>query len=286
MFGEDEKMLWAGTLSAAGLEERADAAVAGGFDRTSLFTTDYRRARDEGLTDADIVALHGSRGLRLETLDPYTRWLPEWRPPSDASPRRLEVIGASEEEFFGICGALGVTTMTAIEPFGAEYSDEQLIEAFAALCDRAAQTGLRVQLEFTPWSSVPDLARAWKVVAGADRPNGGILVDVWHYFRGTPDDELLESIPGERIFSVQVSDAVAPIGELVEDSWLRRRLPGEGEFDLDTVLGILDCKEGIGHAGVEALSEELDRQTPVEVGRRAGASLDAALAAARAARDA
>jgi sugar phosphate isomerase/epimerase len=274
----DELWLWAGTLAHAGLAERADAALAGGFACVSLFPRDYRVARTAGLADADILALHAERGVRLTTLDPFARWLPRWEPPAGASPERIGLIGAEQAEFFAIAEALELETMSAIEPFGTRYPIEQLAEHFAALCDRAAASGLRVHLEFSPFSGIPDVATALDVVRLAGRPNGGIVFDTWHYLRGRRDDELLARAPGELIFAVQVNDAAAePVGPLVEDTWKRRRLPGEGDFDLATVLGILEDKQRIGPFGIEVLSEELWALEPVEIGRRAGAALRAAL---------
>ena len=135
-----------------------------------------------------------------------------------------------------------------------------------------------VHLEFTPFSGIPDLATAWDVVRSADRPNGGLVFDTWHYFRGRRDDALLREIPGERIFAVQINDAAAqPQGRLVVDTWRFRRLPGDGDFDLPEVLEILAAKRGIGPPGIEVLSEDLWRDAPAEIGRRSGAALAATL---------
>jgi MFS family permease len=52
---------------------------------------------------------------------------------------------------------------------------------------------------------------------------------------------LLRSIPGDRIFRVQLADAAAEVaGSLYNDLLHYQRLPGEGDFDLPTVIGILD----------------------------------------------
>ena len=65
MIGPDAPFLWAGTLARASLAERVQAAQAGGFTSLSMFPTDYRRAREGGLSDADILRLGTSkRALR------------------------------------------------------------------------------------------------------------------------------------------------------------------------------------------------------------------------------
>jgi sugar phosphate isomerase/epimerase len=270
----DDTFFWAGTLLAGTLEQRIEAAVAGGFKYLSLFPTDYLRARERGLSDAEIIALHERAGVRLITLDPFTRWLARWDPPSAVPADRLEWIGFDEEAFFAVVEALRLETITVGEAFGTRYETDELIEAFAAVCDRAARRGVRVHLEFTPFSAVPDLATAWEVVRAADRPNGGLVFDTWHYFRGVRDDRLLEEIPGERIFALQISDALAePQGSLLNDTLRHRRLPGEGTFDLAAVRAIMSRKHGLPPWGVEVLSEELWRLPAAEIGRRSGEAL-------------
>ena len=277
----DDTFFWAGTLMHATLEQRIDAARAGGFRYLSMFPTDYRRARERGLSDADILALHERAGVRLMTLDPYTRWLPRWTPPASAPPDRLEWVSFEEDELFAIVEALELETITVNEAFGATYELDEMIEAFAAVCDRAARSGTRVHLEFTPFSGIPDLETAWQIVTAADRPNGGLAFDTWHYLRGKRDDALLEQIPGDRIFVVQINDAAAePVGSLLNDTLNHRLMPGEGDFDLAGVLPIVARKDGVGPPGIEVLSQELWRLAPAEIGRRSEAGLAAALALA------
>ena len=182
---------------------------------------------------------------------------------------------------FAIVEALELETITVNEAFGAEYEIDEMIEAFAAVCDRGARSGTRVHLEFTPFSAIPDLATAWQIVTAADRPNGGLAFDTWHYLRGRRDDALLEQIPGDRIYVVQINDAAAePIGSLLNDTLNHRLMPGDGAFDLAGVLPIIARKPGVGPAGIEVLSRELWERSPAEVGRASREGLDTALALA------
>ncbi len=271
--------LWGATLAHASLADRVRAAAAGGFATTTMFPHDDRHAREDGLSDDDILALHDRAGVRLRTLDPFARWVPRWEPPPEVSADRVRMVSCSEDEFFAIASRLRIETMTAIEPFGVRVAAAELAAAFGALCDRAAAVGMSVHLEFTPFSGIPDLAAAWDVVRLADRPNGGLVFDTWHYLRGRRDDGLLAEIPGERIFAVQINDAAArPRGPLVVDTWRHRMLPGEGELDLAPVLEILASKPGIGPPGVEVLSESLWELAPAEIGRRSGVALADVLA--------
>ena len=56
-------------------------------------------------------------------------------------------------------------------------------ERLAAVSDLASQYGLRAVLEFFPWTVVPDLSAALRIVEAAERPALGILVDTLHFNR-------------------------------------------------------------------------------------------------------
>jgi sugar phosphate isomerase/epimerase len=276
-------ILWSGTVRGASYADLLAAATAGGFGAVSMFPADYRAARAEGLSDADMRAAAADRGVRVAILDPYARWLPGWAPPAGARPEHIELVATEEPELFAMAEALRVDSVTVVEPFGTEYPLDDLVGSFAALCDRAAERGLRIQLEFVPFTGMRDLAAAWEVVRLADRPNGGLLIDLWHHARSDSDLEILSQIPGERIHAVQVCDAAAePVGTLVQDCLRHRRLPGEGELDVVGLLSLLVAKPGVGPFGLEVFSEELWRLPPDEIGRRGGEALRGALASARA----
>ena len=114
----------------------------------------------------------------------------------------------------------------------------------------------------------------------ADRPNGGMVFDTWHFFRVNPDFDALEAVPGDRIFAVQVSDGGADFVEgLLADTFRHRRLPGDGVFDLVRVLRVLDRIGGLNMAGPEVLSVELHALPPLEAALRAAEAFDAVAAA-------
>jgi len=261
---------WSGTMLAAPFEQRLEAAVAGGFTSISVFPMDCPDTRRAHA----LRSMSEARGVRIGALDPFTRWLPGWQAPKGIAPEFFALVGCEEDAFFDTAEALGATSMTVLEPFGRRHGMGELVEGFAALCDRAASSGMRVHLEFTPFSGIPDLETAFKIVCGADRANGGLVFDTWHYLRGRPDASLLETIPGPRIFVVQVSDAARePVGSLIEDTMFNRRLPGEGDWDLEGLLAALLSKPGLGEVGIEVLSRSLMRLGPREIGSRCGEAL-------------
>ena len=153
-------------------------------------------------------------------------------------------------------------------------------ERFAALCDRAAGHGLLVAIEFLPWTGIPDARTAWEIVRRSERPNGGLLVDTWHHFRGACDEAQLRAVPPGRIVAVQLDDADAASGLPYEDT-LRRRLPGEGMFDLVGLVRLLDELGVDAPLSVEIISPEHHARPLVEAARRAHDATRAVLARAR-----
>ncbi len=159
---------------------------------------------------------------------------------------------------------------------------EVVAERFAGICDRAAERGTRVALEFLPWTRLGDLATALEVVHTAGRANGGVLIDAWHYFRGRPDPELLRGLSAQDVVAVQLDDAdPGVVGPLFEDTMLRRRLPGDGSFDLIELVQILDAVGVEVPFSVEMMST-VEQSLPVDdAARRAHDAAVRVLARAR-----
>ena len=274
--GAGDTVLCSGTLRRdISFRERVAAAEAGGFTGISLWGRDYQAGRDEGLRDRDICLLLSDHGLSVGELDPAWWWLPgaaEVRIPPELDQERI--FRFAEAELFAAAEAVGARSLNAVDVFGGSWSLDDAAAAFAGLCDRAADRGLLVHLEFLPWSRIPDLATAWQVVRTADRPNGGLMLDAWHYFRGNPDGQLLRSIPGESILGVQLCDAPAkPETDLLHATLHERLLPGHGELPLPDLLTDLRATGTTAPLGVEVFSDALHELLPEAAGRFAGESL-------------
>jgi sugar phosphate isomerase/epimerase len=128
----------------------------------------------------------------------------------------------------------------AILVAGDDPDAARLTHSYAAFCDAAANFDLTADLEFMPWTAVPDARTALRIVTGADRPNGRILVDALHAARSATTLADLAAIPRHRLSYAQLCDAPAGIPDtvdgLIHTARCARLLPGEGGIDLAGIL--------------------------------------------------
>lgn len=139
-------------------------------------------------------------------------------------------------------------------------------DRIARVADTFAAAGVRLALEFVPYTAVRSLGEARAVCARVGYERCGLLVDTWHLARsgGSPVD--LEDLgPGE-IAGVQVADAAASAADdLAEESRRARLLPGDGVIDFAAVAAVLNRLGYDGPVGTEVLSVGLAAQTPEAV---------------------
>jgi sugar phosphate isomerase/epimerase len=269
------KVLWAANVRSKPLAERLAAAQAGGFTHMSVFPIDYRGWRAQGLSAPAIRQQIKAAGIRVLAIDPFVQWVPNFEIPSGYPADYRGFIDFSEAQILEIAQELEAEAVNCVEGLNQPHVREVLVERFAAFADRAKARGLRVTLEFMPISSIADLSAGWAIVQGANRSNAGLCFDTWHYFRSKPDDALLQSIPGDKIFEVQLADGLNKLQgkDLTEDLLRFRRLPGQGELPLARIVPILKKISAWRSVGPEVFADAMDALPALEAGRQAGQSL-------------
>jgi sugar phosphate isomerase/epimerase len=272
--GPGDLVLCAGTLQNVSMATRLAAARDGGFAAVSLFPSDIERARrEEQLSDGDLRRMVGDHGLRVAELDPLLNWVPGLE---------NDFFGPGVDEFVRLGVAVGARSLNVVLPLPMALPEEQLTAAFAGVCDRAAAHDLLVHLEAVPWTAVPDVTAADRIVRAAGRPNGGLMIDAWHHFRGRAGNAAIEAVDGARIFAVQLSDAPAePEPDLMSATLRARRLPGDGAIDLPDLVRRLDRAGSRAPLGVEVFSDDLANHSAEAIGRHAAQSVRTVLKKAR-----
>jgi sugar phosphate isomerase/epimerase len=252
------------------LRERVEAAAAAGFRGIGLLHVDLAVAeREHGLAGVrSLLDDHGLVHLELELLTDWWADGPRRRRSDEVRRELLEAAGALGAHHVKVAPDVG----------GGPWDHGRWVAEFAALAADAGQAGTRVGLEFLPWSNIRTVHDGLRLVEEAGHDAGGLVVDVWHTERaGTPPAELA-AVPLRRIVGVELSDADAgQVGSLFEDTANRRRLCGEGAFDLQGCIRALRAAGWTGPWGVEILSEAFRRLPVAEAAAAAFATARAQL---------
>jgi sugar phosphate isomerase/epimerase len=243
-----------GTLRAP-FRERVAAAAGAGFRRIGLMLGEYLALRAAGWSDAalqEVLDEHSVAISEVEVLFGFAA------PPGPAGVAERPGLVYNDPELeraaFHLADVFGVPTVQVAGTFSAPPPAADVAQAFGLLCDRAAAHGLQVALEFVPYTDIPDVVTAGAIIAAAGRPNGGLCVDSWHFYRGRPDLEALGGVPADRIFLIQLRPDDA---NRRHDAVRNRRVPGAGEFDLLAWLRAMDRPGLDATVSVEVYSDAL-----------------------------
>jgi sugar phosphate isomerase/epimerase len=146
---------------------------------------------------------------------------------------RADTVVASLEAFLETGRELGArhSLVAAYDPDLDRFSDR-----FAEYCALAERYGLTADLEFMPWTFVPDLATASRIVARSGQANAGVLVDALHFDRSNSSIAELARVPTSRLHYWQLCDGPverpATTDEMTHAARYERMFPGEGGIDL------------------------------------------------------
>lgn len=272
-----ELIFWPGSLTFLGFRPLLEAAYAGGYHSMAISPVTIHQQLAAGWMADDITAEAEGNGITLTQLDGVASWAPIWHQAKPA-PTVRKRFAFSAEHCLDLASAVGLDSVLVAAAFDiGALETTQLIEPFATFCDSARARGLRVELEFVPSWGVPTLAMAWDIVRTADRPDTGLLIDTWHLQKGSPDLaadlELIGTIPGDRLASIQLSDAtvVRRADELDTDTHFRL-FPGDGELALETITAAIAARGGLRRIGTKIFGPAIDQLALDQAGRRCAQS--------------
>lgn len=211
-------------------EDRVRLAAVNGFGSIGLFVGQFLDLEKQGWSIDRMRDVLGEHGIGLSEIEVITGL--------GRDGQGGERAALWEEAAWRMADAFGCRYLQVIGPAGER---DAAARAFGALCDRAADHGLVVGLEFVPFTDIVSAGDSWRIVEDAGRANGGVCVDVWHVERGTGDLEELSRIPGELITGVQVNDGtIEPADpDYYTDCLAHRVAPGEGEMRVAEILSIV-----------------------------------------------
>lgn len=241
------------------MAERIASIAQTGWSGIGLVHADLVQARDT-IGYAELSRLIREAGIDIVEVEFLNGW---WA----TGPERAE-SDIHRAELFEAARALGARHIKV----GAGMADDPLplatlASAFSDLADEAAESGIRLALEATPFSHLRTTQEAVEVVTRSDSPAAGLMIDIWHTFRGgLSHNDLWDVVPMERVAAVEIDDGYKDVvGTLFEDTINNRAYCGEGDFDTRTFIERTLDAGYQGPWGVEIISAE-HRSLPLTEG--------------------
>jgi len=243
-----------------------------GFTGIGLTAENYLAARQAGLDDHAMKQILHDHKIRVTEAE----FLSNWTPAEAQTTRQRE----KEATVFHIARTFGADHVN-VGLFD-KLPVQIITEGFSALCRRAGE--MKIGLEFMPFGGVPDLASAWDVVCQANQPNGGLLIDTWHWVRAATRPDDLAGIPPDKIMEVQLADVdsnPSPMDEMRQEALHRRLAPGRGYGDIGGLVNALRAHGVAAMISVEVMSDELAALGPIATAEATMAGAIEVLAACR-----
>ena len=212
------------TVSISGnLTEKIEAIAAAGYDGIEIFEQDF-------IADAESPGAVAQRvrdaGLEIMLFQPFRDFEgltgPARAKALDRAERKFDLMQELGTDLILVCSSVHPDAVGGIDRAAADFHE---------LGQRAAARNLRVGYEALAWGRhVHDHRDAWEIVRRANHPNVGVILDSFHTLSRKIDPDTIRSIPGDRIFFVQLADA--PLIDMDLLYWSRhfRNMPGEGDL--------------------------------------------------------
>jgi sugar phosphate isomerase/epimerase len=247
-------------VSPIALEERVAVAARAGFTGMGFHFADAEAGRAR-LGDAGMRALLADHDMRWIELEALLDWFADGERGARSHEQRRIALDQAE--------ALGAFQIKVAGDLAGDWPIDRMAEAFAMLCDEAAERGARVTIELLPFSNLATVARGLAVVGG--HANGGLMFDAWHVARGhIPLADIAALAPG-LCRGVELNDGAATpeMPDFYDDTIYCRRFPGEGAFDLRGLISATRAAGYTGPCGVEILSNAHRALSVEEAAKRA-----------------
>ncbi len=228
------------TVSISGnLREKLTAIAAAGFDGIEIFEQDF--IADPG-SPRDIGNMIRDMGLDITLFQPFRDFEgltgAQRVKAFDRARRKFDLMNQLGTDLILVCSSLHTDALGGIDRLAQDFHD---------LGDLAAQFDVRVGYEALAWGKhINDHRDVWEIVRRADHQNVGVILDSFHTLARKIDPNSIQSIPGDKIFFVQLADAPRIDMDLLYWSRHFRNMPGEGDLD---VTGFMRAICATGYAG-------------------------------------
>lgn len=247
------------TVSISGDFEVKLAAIArAGFDGIEIFENDFL-AFDR--SPADVGKMVRDHGLEVTLFQPFRDFegMPEpFRSRGfERAERKFDLMAELGTDLMLICSNTSAVSLGGIDRAAADFHE---------LGERAARRGLRVGYEALAWGRhINDHRDAWEIVRRADHSHVGLILDSFHTLARKIDVSSIRSIPGDRIFIVQLADAPQIEMDLLYWSRHFRNMPGEGDLPVTDFMRAVAATGYRGYLSLEIFNDQFRGGSPTAI---------------------
>ncbi|MCW5606233.1 MAG: sugar phosphate isomerase/epimerase [Burkholderiales bacterium] len=257
----DRLALHTWSLDTTPLAEALAAARKGGWNAVELRRIDFMRCFDAGMSNEQVLDLVRESGIKVAVIGT------EYGLIFSKGDEQRRLLGVLEETCRNAV-ALGCD-MIMIAPGQNNGTVREAAANFRRAGEIAQAHGLRFALEFNSQHDVINTLKvAREILALADHPACGLLLDAYHLQRSGSGGRGFEEVPASDIFTFQFSDV--PTGPPPTQKRPTDRLPpGQGVVRWKEVFQLLREKNYAGYLSYEAPNPALWSRPPEEAAREA-----------------
>ncbi len=207
------------------LEDRLDAAAAAGFDGVEIFENDLIASASPG---SGVRSRARDLGLAVELYQPF-------RDAEGAPPGRFRSVLRRMRAKLDLMAELGAPMILVCSSVAPDTIDDDDLAAgqLHQLAELAAERGMRIAYEALAWGRhVSTWPHSWEIVQRAGHPALGLCLDSFHVLSRTDRYADIASLPGDRVFFLQLADAPRLAMDVLQWSRHHRLFPWQGGFDL------------------------------------------------------
>lgn len=236
-------------------EQRVKTAKRFGFEGIGLSAESYVMAIKQGYSDEEMLRILDDNNMVVSEIECIMNWTNR-----DKSGENEESINQQfkEQTIFHMARLFNVRYVNC-GVSEKKVSEEEHIEAFKELCDRAGN--LVIAIEFMPYSGVPNVFSAWSILEKSNCKNGRLVLDAWHWNRAKHTPKELEYIGPDKIISIQLCDVLKrsyPETILRKEALHDRLSPGKGYGDtINFLKTVKNCGVRPDVISVEVMSDFL-----------------------------
>jgi sugar phosphate isomerase/epimerase len=256
----------AATIKATPLERQIELAAKAGFPQIGLWNSDVDAALARGESLNGLKRRLDDIGLRVGEFC----FLPGWM---DADEARLKTTLAETRRLSEMTRALGCDLLVTIPSIKPGFLDGAS-DRFRQVCEAASEFDVRVALEFPGIAAeINNLRAAHDLVSAAGAPNGGLIIDTFHFtLGGSKIEDFSRRKPGD-IILVHVSDALDLPMEKLRIPHDNRTFPGEGTIDYRPIFSEIKRLQYSGPISLEVWNSEYQKRDPEVLVRRGADTL-------------